>query len=126
VYQICLQTQRTKECAEAIEPLGCSAEHAIKHHYQRNGKWDVYHSLYKQRESTMSNLLQIEARTECGKEQEQNHPDACSVNLCLSPYQLATVYANKEYWYATPEYLYMSQSLMQRYNPLYPDTPQNH
>ena len=74
----------------------------------------------------MSNLLQIETGTECSDEQYQHHPDASTIYLCLSPYQLATIDANKEYWYATPEYLDMSHSLMQRYNPLHPDAPQNH
>jgi hypothetical protein len=66
VYQIGLQTQGSKESAEAIEPLRRSAEHTIKHQNERNGKGNVYHSLYKQRESSMSNPLQIEARTESG------------------------------------------------------------
>ena len=74
----------------------------------------------------MSNLLQIKTRAECSKEQEQNHPDACSINLSLTPNQLATVDAYKENRYATPENLNMPQSLMQRNNPLHPDAPQNH
>ena len=53
VYQIGLQTEGTKESAEAVEPSRRATEHTVQHHNQRDGKRYVYHTLYKQGESSV-------------------------------------------------------------------------
>ena len=91
VNQIGLQTKCAKESTEAVEPSRRAAEHTIQHQDKRDGEWNVDHALYKQRESAVRHLFQIDTRAEGGQKNDQDHPDGCPFNFCLLTHHLAKV-----------------------------------
>ena len=57
VYEICLEADCSDQCAEVVKPLWRAAEHSVEHQNGRDGERNVEHTLHKQGEVAVANLL---------------------------------------------------------------------
>src|SRR5574344_1568702 len=112
--EITFQTQSAHERKAFIKPFRCTTEHTIQQQYCRNGQRDIQHTFHIKREVPMFLLFKENACSQCHQEQQNNHPNACTIQLFLASDHLSHIDSYKEYRNTTPEDFKMSDIRVNR------------